>query len=946
MSAELGQLQERLEHHFKALSVERGQRKLPVYALEHGLTVEELESMAKGLKRRLGTGGYTLSTHWLLWIVFATEQGYDYDGDEYWYTFGRRMPGWDHGWRPAIRSWFRRFQKEYGGLRPVGPWASNFSIIAWPITHSLLPKDLQSQLARSLYNLRYNLVARLDLPVAELGRYVARMSYGGSSRYENFLQQEALVGSIVLALLGHRAEAGSSILPETLERIVSDLERARSARQWLHDTRKTVESAIIRGAARSVSGQSGLQNSRVPERKPSIRPSLVLRQIRTDEWTLTIEIPSFAEVADLAPELGGFLRTTRCQVAGSPGWRPPGWLLNGSQHRTLEVWPTAGKPVLSFQKPNAAMEHLLASEGTIRSGPTWLFRIGPDGQAIEVLSRLIRPGQSYVLVARGDLPSLSLAKTTSIICRGVTAVRFLVPAALSDELIAEFKKADLSIAETIRVWPAGLAARAWDGEGATEWLENESPVFAIEHDYPLDHYILSLGAGPSVRVQAKPPGQPTFVKLEPLAAGNHVLGISVARDTNDTAERPVEGVISLTVRRPNPWVSGTIGHTGLIVSCEPPFPTLDEFWEGLTQLSVLGPAGRQITVSIELLDGTGRRLGLEQVAQLTLPLGPDSWRNAFAAFARVEKQPWHYLGAGAGRIVVDGEELGVVHIALNRDVAPLRWVWHDTNRTTHLRLVDDHDSETPLQVTFTSFESPVQAVPLSLEDVVTGVEPPSPGGLFVATYGDKNEVLVVSSRKISGGLSGLLIEPVFDEILAEPEEVLSLIKAIRIWSAARLTGSLAAERRQNIVMRLKERLYDVMLGQDWARAESRLKDGKVSFELAVKGLLDCFDKRHRAFAFILARDAHKHANATADARAREFAILAQRYKVAPGAITRPAIDLGEVISGKMQFSDDELLSMIKNVWDQPALAAGERLIQLLGHRPDRYSSPDIAERAL
>lgn len=574
VSAELGQLQERLVEHFKALSAERGQRKLPVYALEHGLNAEELKSMTTLLKRRLGTGGYTLSTHWLLWIVFATEQGYDYDGDEYWYTFGQRMPGWDHGWRPYIRSWFRRFRKEYGGLQPVGPWASNFSIIAWPITHALLPKDLQSQLARSLYSLRYNLVSRLDLPVAELGRYVARMSYGGSSRYENFLQQEALVGSIVLALLGHRAEGGASILPLTLDRIVSDLERARSARQWLHDTRKTVESAMIRGAARNALGTGTPQKSHEPERKPSIRPSIVLRRTAVDEWTPSIEMPSFTEVADLTPELSGFLRNTRCQVSGASGWRPPGWLLAGVQRRVVEAWPPAGKPVLSFQKPHAALEHLLASEGCIRAGPTWLFRIGPDGLAIEVLSRLIRPGSAYVLVARSELPDLSIAKPTSIVCRGVIAMRFDVPANLDASLIAELKKAELSIAETIRVWPVGLPARGWDGEGATEWLENESPMFAIEHDHPVSHYVLSLGAGETVKVPAKPPGEPTFVKLKPLPAGNHVLGISIARSASDAAVRPVEGLISLAVRPPYPWVSGTIGHTGLIVSCEPPNPTL------------------------------------------------------------------------------------------------------------------------------------------------------------------------------------------------------------------------------------------------------------------------------------------------------------------------------------------------------------------------------------
>lgn len=121
------------------------------------------------------------------------------------------------------------------------------------------------------------------------------MNYGGSSRYENFLQQETLVGSIVLGLLGHRTEDGAAaILPSTLDRILVDLERARSARQWLHDTRKVVETAQIKGAARRQSDSTGVQRDvRVPERRPSTRPSLVLRQTRTDEWTPIVEIPDF-----------------------------------------------------------------------------------------------------------------------------------------------------------------------------------------------------------------------------------------------------------------------------------------------------------------------------------------------------------------------------------------------------------------------------------------------------------------------------------------------------------------------------------------------------------------------------------------------------------------------------------------------------------------------------
>ena len=947
MTADLDALQKRLESHFEVLSAVRRDRGLPVFALEHGLSVDELSALVTLLKNKLAApAAYRLSTHWLAWVVFATEEGYDYAGDEYWHTFAQRMPHWDHRWRSSIRSWFGKFHNKFGGLHPVGPWADNFSIIAWPITHALLPKDLQSQVARTLYSLRYNLIAYLDKPVEDLGRYIARMTYGGSSRYENFLEQEQLVGSIILALLGQRAQDGAAaILPSTLERIVGDLEQARSARQWLHDTRKAVDYARLKGAARRAGDGADVPREALPsERKPAIRPSLILRRTGTEEWTPIVEIPSLMEIANLSPELGRYLRATRCEVAGSPGWRPPGWLLTGAQRRVLQDWPAAGKAVLSFQMANAAMDHLLASEGCIRAGPTWLFRVGSDGQAREVLARLIRPGHSYVLVARGNPPVLSLATSANIRCSGVTAVRFEVPATLSEAQIDEFEKADLSIAKTIRVWPVGLAARGWDGEGATEWLVDESPCFAIEHDHPIAQYEFRLGAGASVKVSAKPPGEPTFTRLRPLPAGNHVLSVSVVRNAPETAYHPVEGVISLVVRHPKSWVSGAIGHNGLIVSCDPPEPTLDNFWEGLTQLQVMGPIGRQVVVCVELLDGTGGRLGLEQVAQLTLPLGIDSWRNAFSTFAKMEKQPWNYLSASSGRIIVDGEELGVLHIPLQRDVAPVRWVWHETNRSTQIRLVDDHGAETSLKVAFFPFSRPVEATTLTHEVVVAGTEPPSPGGLFVATYGDKNEALVVSCRKLSGGLGGLLVEPEFDAVREEPEKALAIVKAIGVWSTARLTGPLAALRRDNIVAHLKERLYYLMLGPGWARAESSLRIGKVPFDTAVDGLLRCFNDK-RAFGLILARDANKYAQMTVNVLERELASLADRYKIAPGALTKSAIGLGEVIGGRLKLSDTEVLTIIEHLWDRRALNAGARLIQLLGNQAAPSSLSGTGEAA-
>jgi hypothetical protein len=471
MSAALDDLQSELRSHFAALSQARRDDDLPVFALEHGLDASAVSSLSAMLQARLKVPGAPLEKHWLLWVIWATEQGYDYDGGEYWHTFERRMPSWDRSWRPALRSWFVRFQKTYAGLKPTGPWARFFSIIAWPITHSLLPRDLQSQLAHTLYSLRYYLVTRLDQTPAEIGRFVANMSYDGSPRLRNFLEQEEVAGRIILALLDDRdREARSSISPDTLARIVGDLEKARHARQWLRDTRKVVEVARLKGAARATTGSFNAgEKSNLPptKRLPTIRPSMVLRRTAIDVWTPVMELPSLGDLAEVAPELAQFVRRTRCRVAGSSGWLPAGWLVTGAQRRTLSEWPSPTEPVLTFEKSNAAMDHLLLSEGRISPGPEWLFRIGPDGQAIEVLSRLIRPGKSYLRVSAGKHRSLSIARSTSLACAGVQGSHLDVPASLSADLIAELKSEGLSVAQTVRIWPSGLAARGWDGEGAT-----------------------------------------------------------------------------------------------------------------------------------------------------------------------------------------------------------------------------------------------------------------------------------------------------------------------------------------------------------------------------------------------------------------------------------------------------------------------------------------------
>ena len=114
------------------------------------------------------------------------------------------------------------------------------------------------------------------------------------------------------------------------------------------------------------------------------------------------------------------------------------------------------------------------------------------------------------------------------------------------------------------------------------------------------------------------------------------------------------------------------------------------------RLQVLGPIGHHVSVCIELLGSADEKLITEQVASLSLPITSENWGRAFAGFSRREPDPWAYLAASSGNLVVQSDELGTYRIPLQRNVAPVRWVWHKSNRGTALRLINDHEGDEPL----------------------------------------------------------------------------------------------------------------------------------------------------------------------------------------------------------------------------------------------------------
>ena len=541
MDKELRQWQERLASHFATLKESRAadgsSRRL--FALEHGLDPGEVQALEHAARADIRYQSPS-RRHSLVWIVYSSELGYRYSGDEYWRTFEQDTPGWvQNGNRNQVREFYRQFQRDFDGAQPSGAWAAHFSIICWPLTHAILPKDLQLQLARTLYELRNHFSRNILESTESLGELIAARSWNATSRFQNFVQEKQLVGQIAAALLlQHESGAADLIYPDTLRRIREDVDHQRQAREWLRSARQSAGERVrarrlgLPGLTTPTPSISPLVEARDEVTKLGIEPRLTLRPKASLEqaWDVSLEIPDLSAVVSRFPETAEVLSGSRCTVAGSSG-RPlaRGRLLYGPQRVTLHRWPHSDEVLLQFEEDVPQLDFLLRTECLLRPGPKWLFSIASDGLAYECRSLRVRPGESYILVGTASqMPSNDHIVPIQLNCEGVHGALINLPDALTLEWEETLRHLGLDQSRTVEVWPAGLAPATWDGEGYGEWLELDIPCLAIRSDHPL----ASLSA--SIRINEEhvleltlvEPEKPVFLELPQLPVGVHRLHIS------------------------------------------------------------------------------------------------------------------------------------------------------------------------------------------------------------------------------------------------------------------------------------------------------------------------------------------------------------------------------------------------------------------------------------
>lgn len=819
----LDEWQARLQRHFEALRRERtalpGEARA-VFALEHGLETADRLDLCRAVRSHIAVDE-PRPFHVLPWVVYAAEVGYEYSGDEYWKTFEQITPGWNkYGDRELIRNFFVTFASQFGGVRPSGRWAQHFSIICWPITNSVLPQDLQVDLAQILFQNRDQLSQELLQSPKKLGKFIGSRAYEFSSRFQIIAEDATLIGQIAAALLLQEGAKGPlSIHATTLARIGADLGKKEQAKEWLNTASLRVHDQLhIKHVPRE-----GL-DAGAPYYVPKLFTRLLLKPSSKEEdsWDLFLEVPSLAPLLEIA-EFKNSLLEQRCRVAGSSGGpvTRAGLLRSGREVR-LSRLPRAEEPLLSFEGSSEALNKFLQANFSVGFGSCWIFRVMANGLAYELIGRRIRTNQRYLLITDGNAffgeEELVKQKTS---CDGVSIYCLDTPSAFASHWEGLLSRFSLTQAKTFDIWPAGAGAAHWDGESRGVWNSPESPCLAIRAKYELRQLQLILG-DEVLELNIGKQGEVIYLEIPSPPVGEHSLRIMAREPEEQTLRLVTDFDIVIQEQVLNGLASGATSSSPFYVQVDPVRPSLEELWEGRAELVILGPRGHPVAVKIKFSGGEGEHLStLEQtLPDLLLPVQPTAWRDHFdryvkSAAKKESKAAQKYESYSMAEVELNAGELGKFQLTCERAFSHVRWV--NLREQTATLFLDNANRQAPTVHRFT-FTDPTVGLPQKLKDEYDG----SPeGGLFLAKSGEFSAGIIVDPKVFGGSFSTISFDaPKVPKMPRSIEGCKFYLDFFSAWSDAKFSANgLAVLRRKRVLEELMRGLFRLICGDSWNAAE-------------------------------------------------------------------------------------------------------------------------------
>jgi hypothetical protein len=494
---------DRILKHFQELSDHRAsQANATIYALEHGLTLEELAEV-EDLVRYGIANHFSFSNTWPLLMVTATEIGLEYDngaiGSDYWPLFGRTLDCGtpDQKIRERVKDSFLKFKNRFPlAVEPDSSsiWAASFGIIAWPIVHSILARDAQNDLFRIIFDVLRDfqndeaaLLRTFGGSYEEFGQEILARAHAKypSTRLDQFDSRPKALGLITSEIISHAESEGSSelIAQDALEKISHLLtpdQRNQIARDLTAVVRRVSENEVARRT-----GQLGSsETKRLIRQANRTTPGLVASARRKDQiWEIQARVPQMFDLQRDADAREAFSQDIRW----TDGTILPGrTLLYGERTFRLSAWPTDSVPIRTVDGDLKSDRFLSLrldwSEWRSLGSSLVIFKIQKDLEDRGELTKtgLLSPGARYLLIdRRGSLTSEILDELdfahANIGLPDANAYILDVSANMPDALKIQLSHLGLWFRANLRVEPLGLGAVAQRYN-----IENEPITWSID----------------------------------------------------------------------------------------------------------------------------------------------------------------------------------------------------------------------------------------------------------------------------------------------------------------------------------------------------------------------------------------------------------------------------------------------------------------------------------
>ena len=839
----LEEWQDRLLSHFHTLKSQRlkdapGQ---PIFGLEHGLTEDEIKEITVGLHNQLKYAAPSI-THWLLWVVYATEFGYLYSGDEFWQTFDDNTPRWDNNYRHSIRRYFSKFHKDFNGPKPNGVWADHFSIICWPITNAILPRDLQKQLVKILYDIRHTYRSEYFESPSLLGQKITLESYRSTSRFQKFSEQSLLVGQISAALLVEKDKYASSlILQSALDRIISDLNKEAQSKEWLRQAQSTVSRIKIRGLQLHCSNRDAIAKDGTYKNDNDnlldLFPSLVIIPSNENNYNVYCEIPDLNPLYGYNQSVATPLVKSRCIFPASSKKNPlaRGYFLYGKQNIQLQRWPQSGEKLLRFEEADKDFEDLISIWFTFPDQERFLFKINSDGIGREIRTGVVRAGNKYILVSRTEFLAFPMLSSKIILkCDDAFAILLDLPESIEEGHLKELESLSLSCQREFEIRPIGVPPAFWDGEGKGDWLFGAPVLFCCSYIHPLAglRFILDGDAEKACEIPNIAAGSNTNICLNDLPVGLHRLEIVILASATSLWQRL--GLISIVVREARPWIGISQQQYPVRVLVDPIDPSMEDLWEGRARIGIEGPLGWNIKELFTFYGMAGTIT--KHLPPFQLPVTVEAWRSHFHKHLQEDQHiQTSYDLSSRCQIQFDFGELGTYTLACDRDVRSLRWAFKHRKNKNWLVLINDSGIEEIPMVLYFPFENPSIGQVLERDSSKGWFQASENGGLYYANSANLS-CSIIAPPSIKLNLCNLAINPEIEKDFKNVEEYLESIATLGKWEMANISGNIISlTRRRQIVRAMNNNLIRNIVGSKWINYECLRLEEKMSD----KDLLSC-----------------------------------------------------------------------------------------------------------